>query len=128
TLLHFDRMRIFGGTIRPAWLDRGLRFIGQHSLAFYLIHQPVLISCVFLIAQVVPPATLTPHEVFDRECTRSCSVDNDRAFCERFCTCTVGQLETQKIFDDVYTGKRNQDNDPQIQDITGMCTQEAMQP
>ncbi|MGN8019137.1 heparan-alpha-glucosaminide N-acetyltransferase [Phyllobacterium sp. 22229] len=128
TMLHLDLMRIFAGTIRPAWLDRGLRFIGQHSLAFYLIHQPVLISCVFLIAQVFPPATLTPHEVFDRECTRSCSADNDRAFCERFCTCTVGQLETQKIFDDVYTGKRNQDNDPQLQDITGMCTQEAMQP
>ncbi|SDP74163.1 DUF1624 domain-containing protein [Phyllobacterium sp. OV277] len=128
TLLHFNLTGIFAGNIVPGWLDRGLRFIGRHSLAFYLIHQPVLFGCVFLIAQVFPPATLTPHEVFDRECTRTCSADNEKAFCERFCTCTMSQLETQKIFDDVYAGKRTQDNDPQIQDITNMCTNEAMQP
>ncbi|MGO4450242.1 heparan-alpha-glucosaminide N-acetyltransferase [Phyllobacterium sp. TAF24] len=128
TLLHFNLTGIFAGNIVPGWLDRGLRFIGRHSLAFYLIHQPVLFGCVFLIAQVFPPATLTPHEVFDRECTRTCSADNEKAFCERFCTCTMSQLETQKIFDDVYAGKRTQDNDPQIQDITSMCSNEAMQP
>ncbi|QND52756.1 DUF1624 domain-containing protein [Phyllobacterium sp. 628] len=128
TLLHFNLMNVFSGGIRPDWLDRGLRFIGRHSLAFYLIHQPVLIGCVFLISHVFPPATLTPHEVFDRECTRSCSVESDKAFCERFCTCTMSQLETKKLFDDVYSGKRSQDNDPQVQDVIGMCSQEALQP
>ncbi len=35
-------------------------FAGRHSLAFYLIHQPVLIACVWAFAQIMPPAPETP--------------------------------------------------------------------
>src|SRR5690606_36056214 len=44
---------------------------GQHSLAFYLIHQPVLIACIWLFSQVVPAAALSPQESFLSSCTAS---------------------------------------------------------
>lgn len=127
TLQHFDLMKLFSGNIRPAWLDRSLRFIGRHSLAFYLIHQPVIIACVYVIAQIIPPATATPHEVFGQACVQSCQSDNDPAFCQRFCDCVIGQTETVGIFDDVFAGKRQQ-SDPQMQEIASMCTRESLQP
>jgi uncharacterized membrane protein len=123
---YFDALRLLAGNIAPAWLDRLLRFIGQHSLAFYLIHQPVLISCVFLISQLLPPAVATPQEAFGQACVQSCQNDNDKAFCQRFCDCVIGQTETRGIFDDVFAGKRDQ-SDPQMQDIAGICAQESLQ-
>ena len=36
-------------------------FGGRHSLAVYLIHQPVLIGCVWLFSQVFPPTVETPR-------------------------------------------------------------------
>jgi uncharacterized membrane protein len=123
---HFDALKLIAGNITPAWLDRALRLIGQHSLAFYLIHQPVLISCVFLISQLFPPAAATPHEVFGHACVQSCQNDNDRTFCQKFCDCVIGQTETQGIFDEVFTGRRDQ-SDPQMQEIAGVCTQQSLQ-
>jgi len=43
------------GPVRP-WIRR-LAWPGRHSLAVYLIHQPVLIALVWLAAQAVPPDT-----------------------------------------------------------------------
>ncbi len=122
---NFDALKLLAGNIAPAWLDRSLRFIGQHSLAFYLIHQPVLISCVFLISQLFPPAVATPQEVFGQACVQSCQNDNDKAFCQKFCECVIGQTETQGIFDDVFAGRRDQ-SDPEMQEIAGICTQQSL--
>lgn len=121
----YDMLTLLAGGIVPTWLDRSLRFIGQHSLAFYLVHQPVLISCVFLISQLLPPAVPTPHEVFGKACVQSCQIDNEPAFCRAFCDCVIGQTEAQGVFDDVFSGRRDQ-NDPQMQEIAGVCTQENM--
>ena len=125
TMQHFNALKLFAGNIAPSWLDRGLRFIGKHSLAFYLIHQPVIISCVFLISHLFPPAVPAPREVFGKACVQSCQNDNDKAFCEKFCDCVIGQTEAQGIFDEMFAGKRDQ-NDPQMQEIAGICTQENM--
>lgn len=123
---HYDMLKLLAGNIAPTWLDRPLCFIGRHSLAFYLIHQPVLISCVFLISQLFPPAVPTPHEVFGRACAQNCQAENDKAFCEKFCDCVIGKTETLGIFDDAFSGRRDQ-NDPQLQEIAGICAQQSVQ-
>lgn len=127
TFQHFDWLKLFAGNIKPDWLDSGLRFIGRHGLAFYLIHQPVLFGFVYLLSLIVPPAVATPHEVFGQACVQSCQSDNDPAFCQRFCDCVIGETETAGIFDELFSGKRNQ-SDPTMQDIAGVCTQQSMRP
>ncbi|CAN7453613.1 DUF1624 domain-containing protein [Phyllobacterium sp. LjRoot231] len=124
TMQYFGALKLFAGNIAPSWLDRGLRFIGRHSLAFYLIHQPVIIACVFVISHLFPPAVATPHEVFGKACVQSCQNDNGKAFCEKFCDCVIGQSEAQGIFDEMFAGKRDQ-SDPQMQQIAGICTRES---
>ncbi len=125
-LMHqFGAMQLLAGNIVPSWLDRALRFIGRHSLAFYLIHQPLLISCVFLIAHVLPPAVTPPEEIFGQACVRSCEIDNETAFCERFCDCVISQSKTRGVFDDAFAGRRDQ-NDPEMQEIAGLCTEQSV--
>ena len=120
-------LTILAGNIVPSWLNRFLQFIGRHSLAFYLIHQPVLISCVFVISQLFPPTVFPPEEAFSRACVQSCRIDNDEQFCERFCSCVISQSEARGIFDDALAGRRDQ-TDPDMQEIAGQCTQQSLAP
>lgn len=122
---HFNLLKLFAGNIRPYWLDRGLRFIGRHSLAFYLIHQPVLIGCVYVIAQIFPPSL--PASRYASECVQSCEITYDKALCENFCGCVVGRFQADGLFADALSGKRNPQTDPQMQEIQQICLSETGQ-
>jgi uncharacterized membrane protein len=86
----------------------------------------VIISLVFLISHVFPPAVPSPREIFGQACVQSCQGDNDRAFCQRFCDCVINQTQSKGMFDDVFAGRKDQ-SDPQMQEIAGICTQEGLQ-
>lgn len=118
----FGLLHWLSGSIKPRILQKPLSFIGRHSLAFYLIHQPVLISLVFLFAQVNPPARPEPHQAFTQSCIAGCSQTTDAAICQQFCGCIVTELDKAKLFDDVFGGKINQQNNPEVQDIVGICS------
>ncbi len=65
---------------RPGGWSRLLRFGGRHSLAVYLLHQPLLIGCVWLFSQVFP-APDVPREVrFQQSCEQTCGQTLDSAF------------------------------------------------
>jgi uncharacterized membrane protein len=125
TLRHFDMLQLFAGNIKPDWLDRGLRFIGRHSLAFYLIHQPVLIGCVYLISQIFPASL--PASRYTGECIQSCAATYDKALCENFCGCVVDRFQAEGIFTDALSGKRSPQTDPQMQEIQQICLSETGQ-
>lgn len=79
-----------------------LAWLGRHSLAFYLIHQPVLIALVWTFAQFMP-ATVTPPDVaFLNQCERACSESRDSRFCLRYCGCMLDEVENgTQITDDL---------------------------
>ncbi len=54
----FGWLQLLAGGIRPQFLETPLTFIGRHSLAFYLIHQPVLIALVYAFSQLMPRHSL----------------------------------------------------------------------
>lgn len=66
-----------------------LRFAGRHSLAFYLLHQPILFSCVWLAAQIVPAPRPTPETRFTAACNEQCLNSRDSRFCTRYCGCVL---------------------------------------
>ncbi|MBS9720565.1 DUF1624 domain-containing protein [Tianweitania sp. BSSL-BM11] len=86
----FDRMRSW----TPARPLRVLEAGGRHSLAFYLIHQPLLISLVWLAAQIAPPPAPDPRVGFSQACERQCVEVRDQAFCTRYCGCVMEGVET----------------------------------
>lgn len=127
----FERFRLMpllqNGTGLPL-LDRPLQFIGRHSLAFYLIHQPVLISCVFLFSQLFPPHAASPQTIFAGSCEQSCAANNGAQFCRRFCSCVIGELEKADMFDDVFAGRIDTQSDPTVLEIAGACTSRSELP
>lgn len=97
---------------------------GRHSLAFYLIHQPVLISIAYALTMVVPPAKPDPVETYLRQCTASCVQQAGETLCRSFCQCTLEKLQTQNLFTEFQSGAIKPD-DGRIVALADACSANA---
>ncbi len=93
---------------------------GRHSLAFYLIHQPVLIAIAYGLSVVVPPAKPDPVETYLKQCNASCILQEGEALCRRFCQCTLDKLQTQNLFTQFQSGAVKPD-DERILALASQC-------
>ncbi len=108
----------------PRW-TRPLDFAGRHSLAFYLIHQPVLIACVWLFSQVMPAESRSPQAGFIESCQASCVESRDAAFCSRYCGCMLDRLQKGGMFEKLYQGDRSAGLQGRVRDLASTCTAET---
>ena len=108
--------RTFGVWSQP------LILAGRHSLAFYLIHQPVLIACLWLFSQVAPPRQETVQVRFLQSCQRSCEETRDTEFCTRYCVCMIDGLEQSGALDRVMSGDTSAEQRLRVEELAGTCT------
>ncbi len=74
-----------------------LSFCGRHSLAFYLIHQPVLFGFFSLVSLVAQPAP--DEKLFTRQCARQCVNDGaEAAICESSCACVIASSKKDGLW------------------------------
>jgi uncharacterized membrane protein len=102
--------------------SRLTRYCGRHSLAFYLLHQPVLLALVWATAQIAPAEPVDPVSAFISDCRAGCAVENEAGYCLRFCGCVTDELLSRGLFNDFIAGKIAVDTDSRINDIANHCT------
>jgi len=110
------------------WPDRMpvLGWIGKHSLAFYLLHQPVLISLVWLFAQVSPPPEPDQGALFLNSCNAECVAFRDETFCSAYCGCLLDKANANGLMDQLFTPDAATTS--RLQDLANICLMENTDP
>ncbi len=114
----FERL----GRRRPGAWSRPLTFLGRHSLAFYLIHQPVLIGLVYLATLIAPPAREAPEVTFLRTCEAQCRELRDAEFCVRYCACFLEEIERDGNAEAALSGAGGPEVQARFGEIAALCT------
>ncbi|MFC5386437.1 heparan-alpha-glucosaminide N-acetyltransferase [Aquamicrobium segne] len=99
--------------------------IGQHSLAFYLLHQPVLIAGLWLFALIWPAPAPDPATGFAHACEHSCLESRDQIFCTTYCTCMFNALQDEGALDNVMRGAQTARQSSRLGELASICTLET---
>lgn len=111
--------------IKSGLWGRPFILAGRHSLAFYLVHQPVLIALVWLFSQVMPAEVQTQEVRFRQSCEATCEQTRDAEFCTRYCACMLESLEASGDVDQLFAGNETPELRSRIEQSAGLCTMEA---
>ena len=106
-------------------LGRLLALAGRHSLALYLLHQPILLAGLYLFSLVAPAAPIDPALAYQNACVQNCMMSHDKAFCEAFCPCVKTRMESAGKFDALMSGKLDPQTDPDVVGSAQACSVEA---
>jgi uncharacterized membrane protein len=121
----FERLQRFqAGKTRPG---AALSFLGRHSLAFYLIHQPAMLGCLYVFSVISPPAPRDPVADYQRACAENCVLTQSPGFCASFCPCVKTRMQALGQFDKLLSGALDPKTDPNVLNSAQQCSAEALE-
>ena len=122
TLSRFLNSRIarWRAEIGPA---RALAFVGRHSLAFYLMHQPIMFGLLYVLAFSSGAATRQERASYMTACTPACvEKGGEIEACRRACECVADGADRAGIFESLRSPDLSAHDREQLAAIVQSCS------
>ena len=116
-----DRLAAIG---LPRW-TRVAQAAGRHSLAFYLIHQPLLFGTVWLFSQIYPAPVRPPDVTLQQQWQASCAAVRMQDYCKAYSVCMVESLRESGDLERFLMQSRDTALDARLKDMAAICADEA---
>lgn len=129
-LLGLAAAKAFAG--HPVWrtpAPRWLAWLGRWSLVIYLLHQPLMYGTLYGLQSMLPAVQEDKRaEEFLQSCraTRG-ATEADAAKVERYCGCTLEQLETGQMWE-LLARERTAEEELELQSMVNLCEAMSTEP
>lgn len=120
--------RLGQGTLRKLQLRSGfvplrtLAFAGRHSLAIYLLHQPVFLALLWSAAAVLPVPAPDAGAGFLEACQSACTISGQTpAACAASCGCVKEELQSAGLWARALSNKLDAEGTQTLQRLAQAC-------
>jgi uncharacterized membrane protein len=117
----FDRLAAW----QPGSWARPFTFAGRHSLAVYLLHQPILFGSVWLYSQILPAPEIPPEARFTAACEEQCAESRDKEFCTRYCSCMLDRLQAGGQLGALFSQREDEAMRDRLQSMALQCSEQT---
>jgi uncharacterized membrane protein len=104
---------------------RAVVLSGRHTLAIYLVHQPIFFGLVSLLATIAPPQGASADARFLSSCNAQCERGgNSQPICSAVCTCLADELREQGLWTRTIGNELQSEERERLGDMARACLRE----